>query len=75
MLAKERKRLGLMKYDQHALRYRGVMELAWAGCSDDEIMAYTGHDTKEMVAKYAGIARQMMNARSAWEKREGTKRG
>ena len=30
----------------HAVRYRGVMELAWAGSSDDEIMAYSGHDTK-----------------------------
>ncbi len=27
---RERKRLGLMAHDQHALWYRGVMELAWA---------------------------------------------
>lgn len=32
----ERKRLGLMAFDQHALRYRGVMELAWTGCDDDD---------------------------------------
>jgi hypothetical protein len=32
-----RKRMGLEAFDQHALRYRGVMELAWAGCSDEEI--------------------------------------
>lgn len=68
MLA-ERKRLGLAAYDLHALRYRGVMELAWAGCDDDEIMSYSGHNTKAMVAKYAGQARQMMRAEAAAEKR------
>jgi hypothetical protein len=25
------------RFDLHALRYRGVQELAWAGCTDDEI--------------------------------------
>ena len=45
------------------------MELAWAGCDDDEIMSYNGHDTKEMVIKYAGIARQQMRAETATEKR------
>ena len=69
MLA-ERKRLGLLEYDLHALRYRGVMELAWAGCTDDEICSYSGHRTKEMVAKYAGEARQIMLARSARGKRK-----
>ena len=69
MLA-ERKRLGLEAYDLHALRYRGVKELAWAGCDDDEIAAYSGHATKEMIAKYAGEARQEMRARQAREKRQ-----
>jgi hypothetical protein len=68
MLA-ERKRLGLEAYDLHALRYRGVMELAWSGCDDDEIMSYSGHVTKAMVIKYAGEARQIMRARQAREKR------
>lgn len=68
MLA-ERKRLGLEAYDLHALRYRGVKELAWAGCDDDEIMSYSGHSTKAMVQKYAGEARQEMRARQAAEKR------
>lgn len=68
MLA-ERKRLGLQAFDQHALRYRGVMELAWAGCSDDEIASYSGHSSKAMIVKYAGIARQIMRARQAREKR------
>ena len=68
MLA-ERRRLGLDAHDLHALRYRGVMELAWAGCDDDEIMSYSGHSTKAMVRKYAGEARQIMRARQARAKR------
>lgn len=74
MIKKERRRLGLDKYDQHGWRYRGVMELAWAGCTDDEIMSYSGHATKEMVRKYAGEARQRMHAQSAFRKRGGTER-
>lgn len=65
----ERKRLGLLEHDLHAMRYRGVMELAWAGCDDDEIMSYSGHKTKKMVIKYAGFARQIMRATTASEKR------
>ena len=65
----ERKRLGLLKYDLHALRYRGVMELAWAGCDDDEIAAYSGHNSKDMIRKYAGEARQVVRARQAAAKR------
>jgi len=68
MLA-ERQRLELATYDLHGLRYRAVMELAWAGCDDDEIMSYSGHATKAMVRKYAGEARQIMRARQAREKR------
>ena len=69
LMRAERVRLGLSTYDLHALRYRGVMELAWSGCDDDEIMAYSGHSTKAMVRKYAGEARQIMRARQAREKR------
>ena len=68
MLA-ERKRLGVEAHDLHALRYRGVMELAWAGCDDDEIASYSGHTSKDMIRKYAGKARQVMRARQAREKR------
>jgi hypothetical protein len=71
MLA-ERKRLGLTAFDQHALRYRGVMELAWAGCTDDEIASYSGHTSKAMIIKYAGMARQTMRARQAAAKRNRT---
>ncbi|MBB5220594.1 integrase [Amaricoccus macauensis] len=69
ILLAERKRLGVEAHDQHALRYRAVKELAWAGCDDDEIMAYSGHSTKAMVRKYAGEARQEMAALRAREKR------
>lgn len=70
LMLKERRRLGVEAYDLHALRYRGVKELAWAGCDDDEIAAYSGHATKDMIIKYAGEARQEMRARQAREKRQ-----
>jgi len=70
VMVKERKRLGLFAFDQHALRYRGVMELAWAGCTDDEIASYSGHTSKKMIIKYAGEARQVMRARQAAAKRK-----
>lgn len=70
VMVRERKRLGLMAYDQHALRYRGVMELAWAGCTDDEIASFSGHTTKAMIVKYAGEARQIIRARQAAAKRK-----
>jgi integrase len=65
----ERERLGTLAHDLHAMRYRGVMELAWANCSDEEIEAYSGHSSKAMIRKYAGEARQIMRARQAREKR------
>lgn len=71
MLA-ERKRLGLSQYDLHALRYRGVMDLAWAGCTDEEIASISGHKSMSMVKKYAGIARQIMRARQANAKRNSS---
>ncbi len=70
IMLRERRRLELAAFDLHALRYRGIKELAWAGCSDDEIASYSGHATKAMIAKYAGEARQEMNARSARIKRQ-----
>jgi len=59
-----------LAFDQHALRYRGVMELAWAGCDNDEIASYSGHTTKAMIQKCAGEARQIMRARQAVAKRK-----
>jgi integrase len=61
----ERERLGHQAYGLHALRYRGVMELALAGYDDDEIASYSGHSSKDMIRKYAGEARQMTRARTA----------
>lgn len=49
----ERERLGFTEYDLHALCYRGVKELAYAGCDDDEIATFSGHMTKAMIQKYA----------------------
>lgn len=66
----ERERLELQEFDLHAMRYRGVMELAWAGCDDDEIAAYSGHMSRAMIRKYAGEARQTMRARQAKAKRK-----
>ena len=45
------------------------MELAWAGCDDDEFASYSGHASKAMIWKYAGQARQIMRAQTAAEKR------
>ena len=64
MLA-ERKRLGLMDFDQHALRCRGVMELAGAQCTIGEIASDSGHSSKAIIVKYAGGARQIMRSRQA----------
>lgn len=66
----ERKRLGTEAHDMHAMRYRGVQELAWHGCSDAEIASYSGHASEAMVRKYAAEARQIMRARQAKEKRK-----
>lgn len=73
MMHKERDRLGLLAYDLHALRYLGVMDLAWAGCDDEEIAAISGQSLR-MVKKYAGKARQIMRARQASAKRDLLKR-
>jgi hypothetical protein len=47
-----------------------VQELAWAGCTDDEIAAFSGHASIAMIRKYAGEARQVMRARTAARKRQ-----
>lgn len=65
-----RKKIGAEAYDIHGLRYTTAAELAEAGCSDELIMAVTGHRTMAMVAKYAGPARQKSRAKQAQEKRK-----
>jgi integrase len=69
-VAAVRAQIGAEAYDIHALRYSTAAELAGLGCSDDLIMAVTGHSTPAMVAKYAGPARQKVRAIRAQEKRE-----
>jgi len=59
----------LLKWADECLRYRGVMELAFSGCSDEEIGSVSGHMSKGMIAKYAGEARQIMQSRAAIAKR------
>jgi len=39
-------------------------------CTDEEIGSISGHESKAMIRKYAGDARQMMLAKSANKKRE-----
>ena len=46
------------------------MDLAFGGASDEEIGSISGHESKEMIRKYAGDARQIMLAKSANKKRE-----
>ena len=52
------------------MRHRGMMELAWAGCDDDEIASYGDHASKAMIIKYAGVDRQIMRAKHTWKKRQ-----
>lgn len=62
--------IGAERWDQHALRYSAVDELSEAGCSDEQIMAVTGHSAVEMVRLYAGRARQRRHAAQVRELRE-----
>ena len=64
-----RKRIGAEAYDLHGLRYTAASELAAAGCSDELIQAVTGHQSRAMVAHYAGPARQKARAKEAQGKR------
>lgn len=72
-IAAVRKQIGAEAYDIHSLRYSTASELASLGCSDDLIMAITGHNTVAMVAKYAGAERQKVRALSAQSRRNKTK--
>lgn len=65
-----RKKIGAEAFDNHALRYTAAAELAALGCSDELIMAVTGHKTSAMVAHYAGAARQRARATEAMGRRD-----
>lgn len=67
---KTRIEIGAEDYDIHALRHTAATELAQAGCSDELIMAVTGHSSSAMVKLYSGQARQRTRAKEAQEKRK-----
>lgn len=69
MVMTVRRQIGAEAYDLHGLRYSAAAELAALGCSDELIMAVTGHATSAMVKKYAGPARQVARAKEAQGKR------
>lgn len=69
-VAEVRKQIGAEAYDLHALRHTAAHELAQLGCSDEMIMAITGHQSRSMVAHYAGAARQKSRAKEVREKRK-----
>lgn len=69
MIMAVRRQIGAEAYDIHGLRYAAAAELAALGCSDEEIMAITGHKTHAMVARYAGAERQKTRAKRGQEKR------
>lgn len=50
IMRKGRARLGMRNaFNQHGLRYRSVMELAWAACDENKIANFSGHRTKAMI--------------------------
>jgi len=65
-----RKKIGAEAFDLHSLRYTAASELGAAGCSDELIMAVTGHKSRAMVGLYAGAARQRARATEAMGKRD-----
>lgn len=62
------KKANLEGVSLHGLRKNATIELAEAGCTDSEIMAITGHSTREMVTLYSRGARKKRLARSARKK-------
>lgn len=57
----------------HGLRKAATRALAEAGCTDSEIMAITGHRSRDMVSLYTRDANKLVLARSATAKRERPK--
>lgn len=64
-MRKVRAEVGALGHDLHAFRYTAAAELAALGLDDDTIMAVTGHQSRAMVAHYAGPARQRARAAQA----------
>lgn len=63
--------LGLPDLHFHGLRHTTATALAEAGATDAEIMAITGHTTRQMVTRYTRRAAQRTLAAAAIRKLEG----
>ena len=59
----------------HGLRKAAAVELAHAGCSHDEIMSITGHDSPTMVSVYTKGADQRRLATAATARLERARKG
>lgn len=73
-MSKHLKSIGVTGYTIHGLRHLRGMELAEAGCSENEIMAQLGHVTPQMAALYTKAARRQALSESAAKKLEQGKR-
>lgn len=56
--SKAARKAGLVKCTAHGLRKTGATRLADAGCSESEIMAWTGHQTPKEVQRYTKARNQ-----------------
>ena len=70
-ISREKKRLGIRKVF-HGLRKTATVNLAEAGCTDQQIMAIGGWTTHQMVSHYTKAASQKTRAKAAMEKLKGT---
>jgi len=70
-MAKLRAKVGAgPQHDIHALRYTTASELAALGCTDEQIESITGHQTRAMLIRYAGEARQRKRASEVQSRRK-----
>lgn len=62
---------GLPQCSVHGLRKAAASRLAELGCTEQEIMAITGHSTSKEVARYTRAASQKLRAESALKRMRG----
>ncbi len=65
---------GLPQCSVHGLRKAAAARLAELGCTEQEIMAITGHRTSKEVTRYTRAASQKTRAQSALERLSGSKK-
>jgi integrase len=70
LFAAHLRHIGLVGLNFHGLRHTAARALAEVGCTENEIMAITGHRTSAMVALYTRAARQKRLASAAIGKLE-----